>query len=131
LIFPMASRMRRYMVQWGLRAMRKTGMLSHVNLTLPSLEDSNISIPMIGSMGYDHFFESEMWLNSLLRKLIPVYCNTDYFLDVGVNVGQTLLKVKLVNKEANYLGFDPNPNCLFYLYCLIRCNKFENVTILP
>lgn len=123
--------MRRYVVQWGLRVMKKIGILSHVNFTISSLEDSGISVPMIGSIGYEHFFENELWLNNLLKKLIPVYCNTDYFIDVGVNTGQTLLKVKLINREADYLGFEPNPNCLFYLYHLIRYNRFENVTILP
>ena len=127
----MISEIRRYIVQWGLRAMKKTGMLSHINFTISSWEDSGISVPIINAMGYEHFFENELWLNNLLKRLIPVYCKADYFIDVGVNTGQTLLKVKLINGEAGYLGFEPNPNCLFYLYCLIRCNKFENVTILP
>ncbi|MBK7626701.1 MAG: hypothetical protein IPJ16_05790 [Bacteroidales bacterium] len=37
-------------------------------------------------------------------------------IDVGANIGQTLIKIKSIDKEINYLGFEPNPVCVNYLY---------------
>ena len=52
------------------------------------------------------------------------------FLDVGVNVGQTLLKLKSV-KDLNYIGFEPNINCVYYLNKLVEENGFNNIQIIP
>jgi FkbM family methyltransferase len=53
------------------------------------------------------------------------------FVDVGVNIGQTLLKVKSIDPEIAYVGFEPNPTCLFYLNELCRKNALKNVVIVP
>lgn len=53
------------------------------------------------------------------------------FVDVGANIGQTLLKVKATNFEMDYIGFEPNPACLYYLNELITANSFQKVRIIP
>jgi FkbM family methyltransferase len=53
------------------------------------------------------------------------------FVDVGANIGQTLLKVKATNSEMDYIGFEPNPACVYYLNELIKANSFERVRIIP
>ena len=45
------------------------------------------------------------------------------FLDVGVNLGQTLLKVASIDREIAYLGFEPNPACADYVLTLVAANN--------
>ena len=54
----------------------------------------------------------------------------EVLLDVGVNVGQSLIAFKSCYKN-NYYGFEPNPNCLYYLRHLVDRNNFKNVEIIP
>lgn len=53
------------------------------------------------------------------------------FMDVGVNLGQTLVKAKAIEPAREYLGFEPNPLCVSYVQNLIRENRFENTTLVP
>jgi FkbM family methyltransferase len=53
------------------------------------------------------------------------------FLDVGVNVGQTLLKWKSIYPEVNYVGFEPNKKCVVYVEELIAKNQFKMCKIHP
>src|SRR6185312_3881029 len=53
------------------------------------------------------------------------------FLDVGVNVGQTLLKVKVLDPDRPYVGFEINPRCCQYVEELIKVNRFTHCTIVP
>jgi len=114
-----------------LRLLRKLRLLTYINLWGSYPLDKSIKIPVIKSLGYDHFFEKEPWLVDLLNGLISPSLHNDCFIDVGVNIGQTLLKVRSVNKSIEYVGFEPNPNCLFYIYELMKCNAFEKITIFP
>lgn len=53
------------------------------------------------------------------------------FVDVGVNVGQTLLKVKTLRPPICYVGFEPNPVCVHYTQRLIELNGFKKCTLFP
>lgn len=57
--------------------------------------------------------------------------NINFFIDVGVNIGQTLMKVKSIDKDILYVGFEPNPNCVNYVNKFIEVNHIENCTIYP
>jgi len=65
----------------------------------------------------------------LLAKLLPL--RPGAFFDVGVNVGQTLVKVKSIDADREYVGFEPNPNCVFYVGNLMKANSFRKCTLLP
>lgn len=69
------------------------------------------------------------WMIDLLEKLLKE--NNGVFLDVGVNVGQTLVKLKALDPERAYIGFEPNPLCVFYIGELIKENGFQNCTLNP
>jgi FkbM family methyltransferase len=68
-------------------------------------------------------------MQHILGKLLDSPDKT--FVDVGVNLGQTLLKVKAVNRQINYIGFEPNPFCVNYVSHLIEANAFTNTDIWP
>lgn len=116
-----------------LRILQKIGLLKYFTLTLPlNHQGGRLKIPLVGSVGFDHFSaEKEMWMLSLLNAFYRITGGTGVFVDVGANIGQTLLKVKTVNKHWEYLAFEPNPNCLSYLKVLINKNGFSNTTLLP
>lgn len=72
---------------------------------------------------------TEPWMEKVLQKLLPY--NPGVFVDVGVNLGQTLIKVKALDESREYLGFEPNPACLFYTNQVIEINKFKGCTLIP
>lgn len=50
---------------------------------------------------------------------------------MGVNIGQTLLKLKSIDQSREYYGFEVNPSCIAYLKELVRINGLQNTHILP
>lgn len=86
-------------------------------------------IPIRDGIGFDHLSPREEWLDVVLRTLLPKRQGT--FIDVGVNIGQTLLKVKSFDDGRPYVGFEPNPICCCYCDDLIRLNNIRQVTIVP
>ena len=72
---------------------------------------------------------NEPWMEELLGIVLPSSPGT--FLDVGVNLGQTLLKVRAIDPARRYVGFEPNPFCVFYLDRLISANRLTDCRVLP
>lgn len=75
----------------------------------------------------DYTYIEELWMSQLLGQLSA----TGVFVDVGANIGQTLLALKSVHPESWYVGFEPNSACAFYINQLIRKNAFKNTHIVP
>ena len=74
--------------------------------------------------------ESEIWMGQVLRKLLQLQPEGT-FVDVGVNVGQTLMQLRSLDAERPYVGFEPNPSCNMFTEELIRINQFKNVKLIP
>lgn len=92
------------------------------------LNGKNYIIPIIKNIGFANTRLKEDWFFNLLKALkIP---NDATFVDIGVNVGQTLLTFKS-QYDSPYAGFEPNPNCVFYLNTLIESNRIRNASIIP
>lgn len=53
------------------------------------------------------------------------------FLDVGANVGQTLLAVRAVRPQMPYVGYEPNVACVAYMRALMQINDIQSATVLP
>ena len=68
-------------------------------------------------------------MEEVLRRLLAVTAGT--FIDVGVNLGQTLLKVAAIDPDRVYLGFEPNPMCVAYVQKLIEINGLDHHTVIP
>jgi FkbM family methyltransferase len=80
-------------------------------------------------MGSGNLQITEMWMVDVLEQV-----NLDEgtsFVDVGANIGQTLLKLRSLQPDMPYIGIEPNPACVFYLQQLIRQNHFNNCQIIP
>jgi FkbM family methyltransferase len=71
----------------------------------------------------------EPWMTEVVRRAFTL--SEGPFVDVGVNLGQTLLKVLSIDPTRRYFGFEPNPTCVDYVDRLIQCNRLENATLFP
>lgn len=68
-------------------------------------------------------YASEEWMVEVLRGLFAL--RDGAFVDVGVNLGQTMLKVAAIDPDRDYVGFEPNPACVDYAWKLIEANGFS------
>lgn len=53
------------------------------------------------------------------------------FIDVGANVGQTLLDFLQAPVRSTYLGFEPNPTCFQHLRELLALNHLDSCRVYP
>jgi len=111
----------------GLNKLKITKFLN-INGTI-KLNNKKFKIPVLQKTGYSNLFMSEPWMIDILKIVCPI--ENKKFIDVGVNIGQTLIKLKSVSSEIDYIGFEPNPNCVNYASKLIEENKFNNTLIIP
>lgn len=122
------------MIETMSRAARMVGLGSlvqqartHINFTSRgSLHGRQFKIPHIYGM---RLRPSEPWMAQVFKRVLPL--STGLFVDAGVNVGQTLLKLRAVDPARPYLGFEPNPMCVLYVQEMIRSNRFANATLVP
>mgnify|MGYP003956351857 CR=1 FL=1 len=93
------------------------------------LNGKEFEVPILGAEGFGNLYMTEPWMIDLLKVVLPI--EGKRFIDVGVNVGQTLLKLKSVSEDIAYIGFEPNPRCVNYARALIETNGFVNVDLVP
>jgi FkbM family methyltransferase len=105
--------------------------LRNFNLTTTKKINSvAFKLPLLNAIGALNILPHEKWMIQLFELLLKSEPNS-IFLDVGVNVGQTLLKIKSIKKEIEYYGFEPNSACNYYLQALIKANKLSNCHLFP
>jgi FkbM family methyltransferase len=100
-------------------------MLSINRTTSVRLNGSRFKIPVWGGM------ETPGVRYTHKTAIIAAHARSGTFLDVGVNLGQTLLDVRATHQEMAYLGFEPNPACVAYVQRLIEANHFNNCSLVP
>jgi FkbM family methyltransferase len=99
-----------------------------VNITIRrQLNNRQIWVPLLN--GVKVGVSGEKWMSGVLRELFQF--DNGMFYDVGINLGQTLTKVKTLDPSRKYVGFEPNPSCLFYLQRLIAANSWGGCVIAP
>ena len=112
------------------RALHRRGALWRTNFTVGGrLAGRPLRVPFQFGAGWEHLRMAEMWLYHGLERVMRG--RPGAFVDAGVNVGHTLVKVKAVDPEREYIGFEPNPHCLRYTQQLIAVNSFTRCTVVP
>ena len=53
------------------------------------------------------------------------------FIDVGVNVRQTLMKVLSIDRHRKYIGFEPQIGCSYFVDQFLRLNHIRDAMVLP
>ena len=110
--------------------MAALGILRHVSVTVPArIGGSSFKVPLIETIGLGHLRPSEPELQTALAALLPTRAGA--FIDVGANIGQTLLKVRSIDASRRYVGFEPNPACFAYVQRLIDENRFVDAVCIP
>ncbi|MEP7097225.1 MAG: FkbM family methyltransferase [Dokdonella sp.] len=94
------------------------------------VDSHRFRIPIHRGIGIDLRSASEPWMSDLLRRLFRMGAARG-LIDVGVNVGQTLLKLKSIDPDLHYFGFEPNPSCVSLVQELIRLNGFRHCELAP
>ncbi len=113
-----------------IRLLRKLKLLKYFNfITCIQVNQTRVKIPVNAGVGMSYLWLSEPWMITVLKHLSIEENST--IIDVGVNIGQTLVKLKSVYNEFNYVGFEPNPACVQYTEKLIEANCWQNIQIVP
>jgi FkbM family methyltransferase len=71
----------------------------------------------------------EAWSDAVFGTVLSL--RDGAFIDVGANVGQTLITVLSIDPERQYIGFEPQISGSFYIDQFITRNKLRNHVILP
>ncbi len=71
----------------------------------------------------------EGWKTEIIREIFKI--EDGDFVDVGANVGQTLLDYCATGINCRYIGFEPNPSAFASLHTFVADNKIKNCVILP
>ncbi len=71
----------------------------------------------------------EEWLNNVFAELLDLRKGT--FIDVGANVGQTLIKILRIDNDRQYIGFEPQIACSFFINRFLADNRLESHKIIP
>ena len=93
----------------------------------------NMKIPLGGSGvnlndTLSHFKWNGSWKADLFQKLVEG--SQPVFVDIGANIGQTLLEIFATHPNATYVGFEPILACAAYVATVIQSNKWKKATIL-
>lgn len=114
-----------------IRILRKIKLLKFLNLQVKvKVNNQIINVPIIKELGLSNIYGTEPWMIQLLKGVFNLKNDGAYY-DVGVNIGQTLIKLKSVNPDVEYFGFEPNPICVFYCKELIKINGYKNTSLFP
>ena len=71
----------------------------------------------------------EPWLDSVYQTVLG--CKEGAFIDVGANIGQTMLKIISIDKARQYVGFDPQISCYRFIQSFIDDNGLTQCAIFP
>jgi FkbM family methyltransferase len=108
------------------------GLLPFLNFneTLELGDGKTLRIPMVGRTGFCHRYPHELWLDKLLSTLISRRPGTA-FIDAGVNLGQTTVKLIKLGFRGPYIGFEPNPSCVSFINNMLRINGIKDYRVIP
>ena len=115
-----------------MRRFSGSGIAQRANFSLRgTLNGSDVRVPVVAGVGMMTvpLWEQEPWLNPVLACLLRA--SEGAFVDVGVNLGQTLLKVRTLAPGRPYIGFEPNPLCVAFARRLIAINAFRDAIVAP
>lgn len=94
-----------------------------------SVDGKNFSIPHKGNFHLSHLDGHEDYLNDFIKAAVEMKSGT--FVDVGVNVGQILLKLRSFDQAREYIEFEVSVSCCDYVNQIIDRNGIENSIIVP
>jgi FkbM family methyltransferase len=108
-----------------IRTLRRLGLLKKLSFEYKiKLQNQYFIIPLIEGKNETLLYNQITFKYDLLNKINHI-ASVHQFLDIGANVGQTLLEVMFFSKTVQYFGFEPNPDCYVLLERLAKANNLE------
>lgn len=93
------------------------------------ISGTKFNIPVNKSFHPQHLKSYEDYFHDFIELSLKL--NPGLFVDVGVNVGQILLKMKSIEPSRAYVGFEASVPCCAYVYDLIDANAIKGCKIIP
>lgn len=110
------------------KALKRLRLIKYFNFHLSkTINGVKIIIPFVNGMGITNYVNEHDWLDALIKQFLKN--NDSAFIDVGVNIGQTAIRVKTLKPEIGYIGFEPNSACAMYTKELIKANRFRECSV--
>lgn len=110
------------------KVLKKTGILPSINFNKKiRFRDKSIHVPLRHGLGYGNLFLKTSWLPTLSARFLQETVGS--FIDVGVNIGQTLVAIRAIAPDIPYIGFEPNISCCYYAKELIRANGYQKTDV--
>jgi FkbM family methyltransferase len=85
--------------------------------------------PADSMCGWSCFRWRPSWKSELIGKLLDI--RQGAFVDVGAHAGETLLDLQSVAPARDYIGFEPNPECVYFLERVIAWNRLDRCKLIP
>lgn len=112
---------------WTHRRRRLAGMLARARIPLFG---GRHDLPYCGHLTpFPSDYVVPDWAPFVLPSLRPVF--EGRFVDVGVNIGQTMLLVKNADAAWEYVGFEPNPISFVVAQQVVRANGLHDYRLVP
>jgi FkbM family methyltransferase len=124
---PLSYRIGRKSAYHVAAALRRT--LNHLNTFRLNPYCPDFKLPVFAATDFTNIFWLPTWKTDVIKRLVSP--DDGAFIDVGANIGQTLLDILSSHPAVQYVGFEPNPSCVFYLRTLIKLNEFNNCQLIP
>jgi FkbM family methyltransferase len=91
--------------------------------------ESRFSVPVVGPGPHVWLTWRPNWKAELIARVLEDRHGA--FIDVGANVGHTLLDFLWCRTSCPYVGFEPNAECAGFLQQLIFENTLANCAVVP
>ena len=88
----------------------------------------DLKVPIVhGIANGGYIVPKELWMGECLKAFIDT--KEGAVIDIGVNVGLYLVKLRVYSLDREYIGFEPSASCNLYTQELIRLNHINNARV--
>lgn len=91
--------------------------------------NSKLIIPIENYGSMKDILWQPTWKTQVIRWVLHEYPDT--FVDIGANIGQTMLDFISAGMNTDYYGFEPNIECLHFINKIIRLNHLDKYNLIP
>ncbi len=89
----------------------------------------NLVVPMLRGVGRKLIVPDDPWMSRCLKHQLEI--KPGAVIDIGANAGIYLVKLRAIDSERQYIGFEPSPLCKYYVSEVIRLNNFKKASCFP
>lgn len=89
----------------------------------------DLVVPMFRGVGRKLVVPADPWMSRCLKRQLQFKAGA--IIDIGANAGIYLVKLRVLDKDRRYIGFEPSSACKFFISEVIRLNGFHNANCYP